>query len=96
MWAGGRPAAGQRDHAILAALNIASELFHLKRQSSQRTRSLDASMGSLVALIDEAVNVTKAEHMRDMGKVMGIIKSKAQGRADMTIVSIKVKERLNT
>lgn len=47
-------------------------------------------------LIDEAVNVTKAEHMRDMGKVMGIIKSKAQGRADMTIVSIKVKERLNT
>ena len=53
---GGRPASVQRDHAILAALNIASELFHLKRQSTQRMHSLDASMGSLVALIDEAVN----------------------------------------
>ena len=47
-------------------------------------------------LIDEALKATKAEHMRDMGKVMGLIKSKAQGRANMTIVSIKVKERLNT
>jgi len=53
---GGRPASVQRDHAILAALNIASELFHLKRQGTQLTRSLDASMSSLVALIDEAVN----------------------------------------
>jgi len=54
--AGGRPASVQRDHAILAALNIASELFHLKRQRSQTARSLDASLGSLVALIDEAVS----------------------------------------
>ena len=53
---GGRPASVQRDHAILAALNIASELFHVQRQSSLDSRSLDARLGSLVALIDETVN----------------------------------------
>ena len=47
-------------------------------------------------LIDEAVTATKAENMRDMGKVMGMIKSKAQGRADMAIVGGKVKARLGT
>ena len=50
----------QRDHAILAALNIASELFHLQRQSGQMSRSIDAKLGSLVALIDETVNETGA------------------------------------
>jgi len=53
---GGRPASVQRDHAILAALNIASELFHVQRQCSLDSRSLDARLGSLVALIDEAVD----------------------------------------
>ncbi len=48
----------------------------------------------LDALIDEVISATGAESIRDMGKVMGQIKSKAAGRADMGAVSAKVKERL--
>ena len=32
--------------------------------------------------------------MADMGKVMGVLKSKLAGKADMTVVSAKVKEKL--
>ena len=46
-------------------------------------------------LVDEAIATTGAEGIRDMGKVMGAIKSKAQGKADMGIVGAKVKARLN-
>ncbi len=48
----------------------------------------------LDALIDEAIQSTGAEGIRDMGKVMGVIKSKAAGRAEMGAVSAKVKARL--
>ena len=46
-------------------------------------------------LIDEAISSTGAEGMKDMGKVMGIIKSKAQGRADMGQLSGLVKAKLS-
>ncbi len=49
----------------------------------------------LTALVDEVIAATGAESIRDMGKVMGQIKSKAAGRADMGAVSATVKERLN-
>ena len=45
-------------------------------------------------LIDEAIATSGAESIRDMGKVMGAVKSKAQGRADMAAVGAKVKARL--
>ena len=48
----------------------------------------------LDALIEEAVSSTGAESIRDMGKVMGAIKAKAAGRADMGAVGAKVKARL--
>jgi hypothetical protein len=48
----------------------------------------------LTALIDAAVAETGAEGMRDMGRVMGVLKPKVQGRADMGAVSARVKERL--
>jgi hypothetical protein len=47
------------------------------------------------ALIDEAITATGAESIRDMGKVMGLIRNKAQGRADMGMVGARVKARLN-
>jgi len=47
------------------------------------------------ALIDEAVSTTSATSMKDMGKLMGALKPKLQGRADMSIVSKKIKEKLN-
>ena len=49
----------------------------------------------LAALIAEALAHTNAVSMRDMGQVMGWLKSKLQGRADMTAVSAAVREKLN-
>ena len=45
-------------------------------------------------LIENAIKETGAESIRDMGKVMNIIKPKAQGRADMSQISSKIKELL--
>jgi uncharacterized protein YqeY len=52
------------------------------------------SAEELAALVDDVIAATGAESMRDMGKVMGQIKAKAAGRADMGAVSATVKERL--
>ena len=49
----------------------------------------------LNALIDEAISSTGAASMKEMGKVMGYIKPKAQGRADMGALSGKIKARLS-
>lgn len=46
------------------------------------------------ALIDEAIAATGAESMKDMGKVMGVLKPKVQGRADMGEISKTIKARL--
>ncbi len=46
-------------------------------------------------LIAEVIASTGASEMRDMGKVMGIIKSKAQGRVDMGLIGARVKEKLS-
>ena len=46
-------------------------------------------------LVDDAIAATGAEGIRDMGKVMGMVKAKAEGRADMSAVGAKVKARLN-
>lgn len=48
----------------------------------------------LDALIEQAIADAGAESMRDMGKVMGLIKEKAEGRADIGAASAKVKARL--
>lgn len=47
------------------------------------------------ALVAEAISATGAEGMKDMGKVMGLLKPKLQGRADMGAVSGKIKAQLN-
>ncbi len=52
------------------------------------------SDAELDALIDETIAATGAASMRDMGKVMGAIKAKAAGRADMGAVGARVKARL--
>lgn len=49
----------------------------------------------IAAMIDEAIKTTGAEAMKDMGKVMGILKPKMQGRADMAAVSAQIKSRLS-
>ena len=49
----------------------------------------------IASIIDEAIQTTGAESMKDMGKIMGIIKPKMQGRADMSAVSALIKSRLS-
>ena len=51
----------------------------------------DAEIG---AIIDAAISDSGAESMRDMGKVMAIVKPKVQGRADVGKVSGLVKQKL--
>jgi uncharacterized protein YqeY len=50
----------------------------------------------LDAMVKEAIQESGAESMRDMGKVMAIVKARAQGRADMSAVSAKVKASLGS
>ena len=46
------------------------------------------------ALIREAIAATGAATIKDMGKVMGAVKAKAAGRADMGAVSARIKAAL--
>ena len=48
----------------------------------------------LLSLISDAITSTGAESMKDMGKVMGVLKPKVQGRADMGVVSKLIKDGL--
>jgi len=49
----------------------------------------------LDALIAEAIAATGAASVKDMGKVMGFVKPKAQGRTDMGALSARIKQKLN-
>ena len=44
--------------------------------------------------VNQAIAESGAESMQDMGKVMGLLKNKLSGKADMGLVSNKVKESL--
>jgi len=48
----------------------------------------------LAALIDQALTETDAQSIRDMRKVMGWLKTRVQGRADMGAVSASIKQKL--
>jgi len=52
------------------------------------------SEDEVTAIVDAAIAETGAASMRDMGKVMGIVKPKVQGRADVGMVSQLVKQKL--
>lgn len=55
-------------------------------------RALDEA--ELELLIDDAMRESGAVAMKDMGKVMAILKPQVQGRADMGLVSQRIKARL--
>ena len=46
------------------------------------------------SMIHSAIADSKAESMQDMGKVMGFIKPQVTGRADMSVISKKIKSLL--
>jgi len=52
------------------------------------------SEAEIDSAIDQAIADSGAESMRDMGKVMGVLKPKLQGQADMAVVSQRLKARL--
>lgn len=52
------------------------------------------SESELNALIDEAMAQTGASSIKDMGRVMALLKPELQGRADMGAVSAMIKSRL--
>jgi uncharacterized protein len=78
---GGRADLVAKEQAELAVLQV-----YLPAQMS------DAEIDALIA---EAVAASGASSIKDMGKVMGIVKAKAQGKADMGAVSARIKQKLS-
>jgi len=70
------------------------EDFEIKLIQSYMPQPLtEAELGDL---IEVAMKESGATSPKDMGKVMGLLKSRLQGRADMQVVSTKVKQRLGS
>lgn len=55
---------------------------------------LALSEAEVDVMVSEAVLESGAESLKDMGKVMALLKAKMQGRADMSVVSFKIKAAL--
>ena len=53
------------------------------------------SESEIEALIDQAISESGAQGMKDMGKVMGILRPQLQGRADVGAASGKIKAKLS-
>jgi uncharacterized protein YqeY len=49
----------------------------------------------ILELLDSAISASGADSIRDMGKVMAVLKPQLQGRADVGVVSQLVKKRLS-
>ncbi|MGM0412512.1 MAG: GatB/YqeY domain-containing protein [Pseudomonadota bacterium] len=77
---GGRDELAERERAELAVIES-----YLPQPLSD---------AELDALVTEAITATGAAAMADMGRVMGELKPRVQGRADMGEVSARVKARL--
>lgn len=54
------------------------------------------TQGEIDALIDAAITESGAASVKEMGKVMGLVKPQMQGKADMSIVSQTIKARLSS
>ena len=53
------------------------------------------SEADVAAIVDAAIASTGAESMKDMGKVMGVVKPQVAGKADMGLVSKLVKAKFS-
>jgi len=79
--------AGREDLVEQEAFEIALIQEYLPRALSE---------AEVAAAIEEALVATGATSVRDMGKVMGLLKPRLQARADMGAVSALVKQRLGS
>jgi uncharacterized protein YqeY len=78
--AGNRPDLVEKENAEITLL-----------QSYLPAQLSDAEIDALIA---DTIAATGATSIKDMGKVMGLIKGKAQGQADMAVVGAKIKSKL--
>jgi uncharacterized protein YqeY len=78
-------AADREDLAAQERLEIDILMGYLPRQLSE---------SEVETLVEAAVTKTGAASMKDMGALMGALRPQVQGRADMQMVSSKVKARL--
>ncbi len=72
---------------------IAQEKFEIEIIQEFLPQALSAA--EIETILDEAIASTGASSIKDMGKVMGIIRPKVVGRADMGEISNSIKARLN-
>lgn len=73
---------------------VAQEAFEI--EVCQRYLPVALTPEEIITLIEQAITETAATNAKDMGKVMGWLKPRIQGRADGGMVSAKVKTRLNS
>ena len=71
---------------------VAKESAEIALLTSYLPAQLDAA--DLDAMIRDAITSTSAASMKDMGKVMGVLKPKVQGRTDMGALSARIKSAL--
>jgi hypothetical protein len=71
---------------------VAKEHRELQVVQEYLPAQLDES--ELSQLISDAIAAAGATTIKDMGKVMGILKPQVQGRADMGMVSNQIKQKL--
>jgi len=72
---------------------IAQEKFEIEIIQEFLPQALSA--GEIDLIINEAIAATGATSIKEMGKVMAIIKPKVVGRADMGEISNSIKARLD-
>jgi len=72
---------------------VDQEKFELEILKTYLPAQLDEA--EIDAMIEAAVTATGASSIKDMGKIMGQLKPKLAGRADMGAVSGKIKARLS-
>lgn len=70
----------------------AQEVFEISVIQEYMPESLGEE--EVTAIVEAAVIETGAESMKDMGKLMAVIKPQVQGRADMGMISKLVKAKL--
>jgi len=87
-----RREAAEQYEAVGRAEQAEQERYELELVRSYLPEPLDEA--ELERLVEEALAATGAQGMRDMGKVMGWLKPRVQGRADMGALSARVKARL--
>jgi len=79
-------AGGRADLVAKESAEVAVIKTYLPEQMSE---------ADLDALVGDAIKASGASSVKDMGKVMAIVKPKAQGRADMGALSARIKQKLS-